>query len=1117
MRKKILSTLLMGAFIVVSMSMFTSCKDYDDDITANKTAINDLRTKLDAQVATLNTAIQAAQQAANDAKSAAATAQAAGDAGKALAQAAQQAAEEAKAAALKEAKDRAEAIKKLSDEMATKADQKALEDSVADLVAQIEAVDHRLNELSKTTSEGFKKAKEGLDNLDVAYKAADANLQNQINALNDWKKLVEAMKLDEKFQGYDSRINDLQGQLKALKDQIKAAGADYATQTDVTSQVNAAKEELKDLMKKANSDIDQLAKDLAALAEKVDVNTGKIKENAGKITENTGKINDNTIAITKLQNDLKDAVARINILEVYIAKQLTSIVLKPSKYFQMMGAIDVMKFDGLATYEYDKTAKEYVMSNNKTSFAPDAHAVYHLNPSTADITDVNFSFVDVETQNIQTRAHNDASSVDAKVKTAVKGENGLLDVTLSYNADNVNDANRINGSWVSTLALQAVYPGNGRTITSDYAVLMPTFYKNLLLGNKNYAKAGMEFSNVKYLLQRTGKASETEPNYSFAIPYDEDLDLNKYIQTLYNAADGVDSPIGGLKAFTDDEFAHTGMTYTYELYEPSTIKLEGSTLNGDHLKTNVGKSAVVRVLLKTPKDKVVAVGYVKVLITDKDKREVSLSYTDDLVLNCKDTVDNIQLKDVVDQLDGIVTLDDFLNVYEIEPDAATQTEYPNSMLPYAKQTDGTFNEAERKGVVCFVDSKINEKTVKVLMWTFDGEAIKSLFYNRLGQSAPKTVTTTVKFKPKDEKSGYVPVYVTLTLAKEKLVYPTATIDNAKDKIVKYWFTLDSDERAIVSNKYDEIHANVSVPKDVNLSGTPTFDFNMLSTFTGGKIDLTSSLNKRFTKFTDKVADIYFALTNDKRIVKGASGAKYQLYLNIPADVLFAVKVGAEKDKPQVVARIKDGIVSYQKTAYALDVLNYMGYDKLGKDETFTAHMIVKNDRNCLPIAIENNQFNVRFLRPVNVTDNKIKGTKDAVAEGGANFYAFDMVSFTDWRNIDFSTNPKYYMYYGVKSIKPNLDKVRTDINNNKDNLLKDVAPDMKLTWHDGPFKPTYGMVNHLKKAYGYLHYINNGAVVNQEFNIFVPLEIEYSWGKIYTTVTLKVDPTIAQPTSAKRF
>ena len=46
MKKKIFSTLLMGAFFLASMSMFTSCKDYDDDI-------NDLRNLIEKNASTL--------------------------------------------------------------------------------------------------------------------------------------------------------------------------------------------------------------------------------------------------------------------------------------------------------------------------------------------------------------------------------------------------------------------------------------------------------------------------------------------------------------------------------------------------------------------------------------------------------------------------------------------------------------------------------------------------------------------------------------------------------------------------------------------------------------------------------------------------------------------------------------------------------------------------------------------------------------------------------------------------------------------------------------------------------------------------------------------------------
>ena len=47
MKRKYLSVLLMGALAVASTSMVTSCKDYDDDITANATDIKSLQSKLE--------------------------------------------------------------------------------------------------------------------------------------------------------------------------------------------------------------------------------------------------------------------------------------------------------------------------------------------------------------------------------------------------------------------------------------------------------------------------------------------------------------------------------------------------------------------------------------------------------------------------------------------------------------------------------------------------------------------------------------------------------------------------------------------------------------------------------------------------------------------------------------------------------------------------------------------------------------------------------------------------------------------------------------------------------------------------------------------------------------
>jgi len=80
MKKKVFSKLLMGALLVASVSSFTSCKDYDDDINDLRSQINGLNTSLNATVtdklATVNSQITSLTTQLNEVKSAYATADA---------------------------------------------------------------------------------------------------------------------------------------------------------------------------------------------------------------------------------------------------------------------------------------------------------------------------------------------------------------------------------------------------------------------------------------------------------------------------------------------------------------------------------------------------------------------------------------------------------------------------------------------------------------------------------------------------------------------------------------------------------------------------------------------------------------------------------------------------------------------------------------------------------------------------------------------------------------------------------------------------------------------------------------------------------------------------------
>ena len=265
MNKKFLSTLLMGALFIASVSVFTSCKDYDEDIQNLQTQVDGLKSDLNKRIDDLTAKQEqcksdcAAAQAAlakdiEDLKKlhngdidklnkaiedAIKGAKADNDALKTeLEKAAQKyaadAAEKARAAAVEEAVKEAKAYaEQLRDELdAKKVDLVEFTAKVQDLEGKIAGLDGRL-----------KKVEDALGAV-TANTAAIEQMKTQINAL---EKFDEQVKKD--FEGVNTEIGnvkkELEAQKKALEDQKK----------DLQGAIDAAKKDLQ-------GQIDQLRKDL---------------------------------------------------------------------------------------------------------------------------------------------------------------------------------------------------------------------------------------------------------------------------------------------------------------------------------------------------------------------------------------------------------------------------------------------------------------------------------------------------------------------------------------------------------------------------------------------------------------------------------------------------------------------------------------------------------------------------------------------------------------------------------------------------------------------------------------------------------------------------------------
>lgn len=310
MKRKIFSKLLMGAFLIASVSMFVSCKDYDDDIQKNaadiaalkgqlgsdiSSAKSELTTQLAAAKAELSTAIDNVSKAV-DAKASQSELNAAKDQVKTL---------EGKIATLETQLAALETIQadlaKVSEALGSKADAS----KISELEGKLAAVTGDLDAAVKAVQ-----ALDGLDEKVTIASAAIAALENQAKT----------------FEAYEARIKDLEGKI-----------LDKGDVENLAKEVADLKEQLSKI------DIDAA---IAKLDTKVDDAIKDLNAKFQPMSESIAKVNDGLDAIM-----------------VFVQKKLTAIVLKPNFYWEGIEGIEapfiyqtpIFEEKGNYTFKYNLT------------------------------------------------------------------------------------------------------------------------------------------------------------------------------------------------------------------------------------------------------------------------------------------------------------------------------------------------------------------------------------------------------------------------------------------------------------------------------------------------------------------------------------------------------------------------------------------------------------------------------------------------------------------------------------------------------------------------------------------------------------------------------------------
>lgn len=1062
-KKKIFGYLFMGLLAAGATGTVTSCKDYDDDINNNKSAIQALqsdlakaKTDLESEISSLKTQLETANGTLTalsgkvDANTADITKAKSDIAGL--------------ESRLKTAED---AIKSINTTLALKADQKALEDSCASIYGKLESVTDGLGKSLKSEKD---------DRV-----AADADLQQQIDALN---KLIGNGSVDDAKTVYEKLLADVQ----------------------------ALQEKTQDL------DVEALTSQLQGLSNSID------------------KIN-----------------ANINVLNVLLEKSLRSLVFIPQSYYWGVEAtkllyldfkyvndlawISDMNWDKKEAKGYDDNERYTTASGTKVlTFA----ATYHMNPSSAKLDDKTTK-VSVESGDLDyvaTRAA--AAGISVKSWAA---ENGVLTVNLDVN-DPTKIKTVLTDKKITNFATKvnvATKNDKDTTITSDYATLYTEKVSDLKLAltnnevNKHLfpeaAKSELSPCHVEsgtsygHLMQTVNEASKENDAQVFC-NWNQTLDLRTLVETHFKNVDGdfakLDEPTFNANfkyVFTltalykgtnaTDESAHAAIAsdgYTFRPQAPTADGKQAAYGSEQVRAQEVGRTPVVRVtLVDQQTGKVYDYGYIRIKIVYEKESPVqvdkSISYQGaDYAYNgeCTPNAWSFATKWYITEQDLYkelgLTREEFENNYTLDGD-------DDDLTQYQADKNGKFQKlAVKIGTASTVIDKDNDPDgtkSSILKWELTSAQAFKLFVT--DKKAGESIA--IKYISANKAVG-PDVYVVFKTGNLIGTLPSASLDLDPQKNATVWAAKDG---VAGSGKY-ELDMNVDSPNDHNIktNGDKPFEKTLAEAFVGNKINAAAIL----TNLVDKTAgkeyeasklklDLQFAKANDGKEFKGVSGKTYVLSVAANGKTLEA-NIKGKTDK-QAVVKIEGRDVNaqkavYQETEFAKDLLNYKKHNELDEN-TLTAIVGIYAKNACHELPLTNNTFNVRFLRPLNITN-----TSAEVEDAGTEAQVIDLMkllTFTDWRD---AWQMGYDKFYGIKGVK-----VAGVANGQKISQNADVLTDQNGNTTMVPLQSVNGAIDFVY-SYGKLTYKNYNTTT-ADFKVQIPVVVTYDWGEVPQTIIVNVKRT----------
>lgn len=1080
----------MGLLMVATMGMVTSCKDYDDDIDANKAEIENLKTTLSSLQADLESCksdCEAQIQAAVSdytAKIAALKAELETEIANKADQSTVDALEskidslqqdyDAKISAL-QAKDEAlqEAIDEVKALAESKVDQSEYDEFVAkynDALAewttwrggvndQIDALTKKTNNLSDSLSTAYGKL--------AAHDLAIKELQDQVDALNKFKESQESK--NEELEAADKKQNE---RIDSLKNAMEQAIQDLKDQI-AQAQFGMTLDELKDYM------------------------------------------NETYVSITDFNTELAT-------MNTFINKQLTSLVLKPTIYVDGIEGIEYPVLRDYATYSVQKEEIDEVWTvnnDNKVNSSNGGVATYHVNPNICDLTGYSIDFYgnDPVTRAGIQYVNPTYTSYDALAEadpTAFSA--GLLSVPFTVNFTEYDKTVKEGKTPMIALQMSKVTEDGTRTVTSDYALLSLNIYKSLILAD-NATQGGDDhiqqeatdlqhnhmFGQGEKQVVKNLAPEDIEPTHEIT---DSTYDINKIVETHYTSADNtVDQKM------TKEAMDALGLSYEYKVIK---YTLTGRTISEDQyvsLKDGVltvvrsingktvypeGHMPIVRVTLVDGDGNVLKVGYIKFRIAGS---------TTPVVTENLDETQNVDC-------DGVVFSS--LKVSKVVEDLATDPRIDMSVAAFNQtyqlvmNTDNTVNQYEAttsngKTTYSEADPEIGTITINgdYFNWTLPATYTDTMSVDADGKNLYPIVTY-IKYS----NGGKAEAYAKIVIPAGSITKPVVSLDNSS-KVLARWYKENEMTQEGTGDELTEIHITPEVV------GQPGADDEIYYNLNEGFLSQKPAFKFQNTTFSsDLITDYKYVFIMkpgvDEWVVTGRSGSTYKLTVNeagteVLATTLTTAGTYAGKTvENEVIATLSGSHnqkLTYNEKAQekylaSYDILNKNGHKELADGETLKLYIGVQAIICNKPV--DAGQFTARVLRPVDLNTTSQDAGVDATDNG---YYADIMKLFedpSDWRD---QWKDSYWTYYGIDSVQADLDHAYTDAALTESQRVA-YEPGFDNADQIEQLANTEKASIHLEfveaddtHKYGQILYTANGATIGA-FHVYVPITISYDWG-----------------------